>query len=134
MIFVFLKIDLWSEYHQIRVKSFDTLKTTFKTRYGHYEFLVIPLGVTNAPIVFMEYTNLLFQLYMNKFVVIFIDDIFIYSRTPQEHDEHLKIVFSVLREKKLFTKFSKCELWMSEVKFLAHVISQGGVAVDPLRV
>ena len=131
---VFSKIDLRSGYHQIRVKSADVPKTAFRTRYGHYEFLVMPFGVTNAPAVFMDYMNRIFQAYLDQFVVIFIDDILIYSRTPQEHGEHLRIVLSVLQEKQLFAKLSKCEFWMSEVKFLGHVISRGGVAVDPSKV
>ncbi|XP_058725857.1 uncharacterized mitochondrial protein AtMg00860-like [Vicia villosa] len=94
----------------------------------------MPFGVTNAPVVFMDYMNRVFQPYLDQFVVIFIDDILIYSRTIEEHMEHLRIVLSVLREKRLFAKFSKCEFWMSEVKFLGHVISGGGVAVDPSKV
>ncbi|XP_058767821.1 uncharacterized protein LOC131641531 [Vicia villosa] len=105
-----------------------------QTRYGHYEFLVMPFGVTNAPSVFMDYMNRVFQPYLDQFVVIFIDDILIYSRTIEEHMEHLRIVLSVLREKQLFAKFSNCEFWMSEVKFLGHVISGGGAAVDPSKV
>ncbi|XP_058762994.1 uncharacterized protein LOC131636407 [Vicia villosa] len=105
-----------------------------QTRYGHYEFLVMPFGVTNAPAVFMDYMNRVFQPYLDQFVVIFINDILIYSRTIEEHMEHLRIVLSVLREKQLFAKFSKCEFWMSEFKFLGHVISCDGVAVDPSKV
>ncbi|XP_058760196.1 uncharacterized protein LOC131633499 [Vicia villosa] len=132
--FIRPSIDLRSGYHQIRVKSSDVSKTAFRTRYGHYEFLVMPFGVTNAPAVFMDYMNRVFQPYLDQFVVIYIDDILIYSRTIEEHMEHLRIVLSVLREKQLFAKFSKCEFWMSEVKFLGHVICGGGVAVDPSKV
>ncbi|XP_050914925.1 uncharacterized protein LOC127129853 [Lathyrus oleraceus] len=110
---VFSKIDLRSGYHQIRIKSSDVPKTAFRTRYGHYEFLVMPFGVTNAPVVLLDYMNRIFQLYLDQFVVIFIDDILIYSRTPQEHGEHLRIVLSVLQEKQLFSKLSKCEFWMN---------------------
>ncbi|GAU10603.1 hypothetical protein TSUD_418240, partial [Trifolium subterraneum] len=131
---IFSKIDLRSGYHQIRIRTFDVSKTAFKTRYGHYEFLVMPFGLTNAPAIFMDYMNIIFQPYLDKFVVIFIDDILIYSKDPQEHAEHLRIVLNILREKQLYAKFSKCEFWLSEVKFLGHVISQGGVSVDPSKV
>jgi len=131
---VFSKIDLRSGYHQIRIKSTDVSKTAFRTRYGHYEFLVMSFGVTNAPAVFMDYTNRIFQPYLDQFVIIFIDDILIYSKSPQEHAHHLSIVLSILREKQLFANFSKCKFWLSEVKFLGHVISQGGVAVDQSKV
>ncbi|XP_050897070.1 uncharacterized mitochondrial protein AtMg00860-like [Lathyrus oleraceus] len=94
----------------------------------------MPFGVTNAHAVFMDYMNWIFQPYLNQLVVIFIDDILIYSRTPQEHGEHLRIVLLVLQENQLFAKLSKCEFWMNEVRFLGHVISQGGVSVDPSKV
>ncbi|GAU49923.1 hypothetical protein TSUD_180410 [Trifolium subterraneum] len=131
---IFSKIDLRSGYHQIRIRTSDVSKTAFRTRYGHYEFLVMPFGLTNAPAVFMDYMNRIFQPYLDKFVVIFIDDILIYSKDPREHAEHLRIVLNILREKQLYAKFSKCEFWLSEVKFLGHVISQGGVSVDPSKV
>jgi len=131
---VFSKIDLRSGYHQIRIKSSDVSKTAFKTRYGHYEFLVMSFGVTNAPAVFMDYMNRIFQPYLDQFVISFIDDIFTYSKSPQEHAQHLRIELSILHEKQLFAKFSKCEFWLSKVMFLGHVISQGGVAVDQSKV
>jgi len=106
---VFSKIDLRSGYHQIKVKDEDMQKTTFRTRYGHCEYSVMPFGVTNAPGVFMEYMNRIFHDYLDHFVVVFIDDIFIYSKTEEEHAEHLKIVLQVLKEKKLYAKLSKCE-------------------------
>ncbi|GAU37353.1 hypothetical protein TSUD_395350 [Trifolium subterraneum] len=131
---IFSKIDLRSGYHQIRIRTSDVSKTASRTRYGHYEFLIMPFGLTNAPTVFMDYMNIIFQPYLDKFVVIFINDILIYSKDPQEHAEHLRIVLHILREKQLYAKFSKCEFWLSEVKFLGHVISQGGVSVDPSKV
>jgi hypothetical protein len=131
---VFSKIDLRSGYHQIRVKAEDIPKTAFRTRYGHYEYAVMPFGVTNAPGVFMEYMNRIFHSYLDHFVVVFIDDILIYSKTEEEHAEHLRIVLETLREKKLYAKLSKCEFWMKEVCFLGHVISSGGIAVDPAKV
>jgi hypothetical protein len=131
---VFSKIDLRSGYHQIRVKAEDIPKTAFRTRYGHYEYSVMPFGVTNAPGVFMEYMNRIFHSYLDKFVVVFIDDILVYSKTEEEHAEHLRIVLKTLREKKLYAKLSKCEFWLKEVSFLGHVISSGGIAVDPSKV
>ncbi|GAU22844.1 hypothetical protein TSUD_282110 [Trifolium subterraneum] len=112
---IFSKIDLRSGYHQIRIRTSNVSKIAFRTRYGHYEFLVMPFGLTNAPAVFMDYMNRIFQPYLDKFVVIFIDDILIYSKDPQEHAEHLRIVLNIMREKQLYAKFSKSEFWLSEV-------------------
>ncbi|RHN78856.1 putative nucleotidyltransferase, Ribonuclease H [Medicago truncatula] len=131
---VFSKIDLRSSYHQIKVKDEDMQKTAFKTRYGHYEYKVMPFGVTNAPEVFMEYMNRIFHAFLDRFVVVFIDDILIYSKTEEEHVEHLKIALQVLKEKKLYAKLSKCEFWLKEVSFLGHVISGDGIVVDPSKV
>ncbi|XP_052726015.1 uncharacterized protein LOC128194444 [Vigna angularis] len=131
---VFSKIDLRSGYHQIRVKEDDIQKTAFRSRYGHYEYVVMPFGVTNAPAIFMDYMNRIFRPYLDKFVVVFIDDILIYSKTQAEHEEHLRAVLTVLREKELYAKLSKCEFWMKEVQFLGHVVSAGGISVDPAKV
>ena len=106
-------------------------KTAFRTRYGHYEFLVMPFGLTNAPAAFMDLMNRVFKPYLDTFVIIFIDDILVYSRSEEEHAEHLRIVLQTLRNKKLYAKFSKCEFWLEEVVFLGHVISTEGVYVDP---
>ncbi|XP_047148657.1 uncharacterized protein LOC124820912, partial [Vigna umbellata] len=131
---VFSKMDLRSGYHQIRVKEGDIQKTAFRSRYGHYEYVVMPFGVTNAPAVFMDYMNRIFRPYLDKFVVVFIDDILIYSKRCEEHEEHLRLVLGVLREKELYAKLSKCEFWMKEVQFLGHVVSAGGISVDPAKV
>ncbi|WVZ19821.1 hypothetical protein V8G54_007143 [Vigna mungo] len=109
-------------------------KTTFRSRYGHYEYVVMPFGVTNAPAIFMDYMNRIFRPFLAKFMVVFIDDILVYSKSREEHEEHLRIVLGVLREKKLYAKLSKCEFWMEEVQFLGHVISAGGISVDPAKV
>ena len=106
---VFSKIVLRSGYHQILVKADDVQKTAFRSRYGHYEYVVMPFGVTNALVVFMDYMNRIFQPFLDKFVVVFIDNILIYSRTHEEHAEHLRLVLGVLREKQLYAKLSKCE-------------------------
>nr|KYP39787.1 Retrovirus-related Pol polyprotein from transposon 17.6 [Cajanus cajan] len=131
---VFSKIDLRFGYHQIWVKKEDIPKTAFRTRYGHYEYVVMPFGVMNAPAIFMDYMNRIFRPFLDKFVVVFIDDILVYSRSMEEHREHLRIVLQVLKEKQFFAKLSKCEFWLSEVKFLGHVISAQGIAVDPTKV
>ncbi|XP_052728435.1 uncharacterized protein LOC128195239 [Vigna angularis] len=131
---VFSKIDLRSGYHQIRVREDDIQKTAFRSRYGHYEYVVMPFGVTNAPAVFMDYMNRIFRPYLDRFVVVFIDDILIYSKTQDEHEEHLRAVLLVLREKELYAKLSKCEFWMKEVQFFGHVVSVGGISVDPAKV
>jgi len=116
------------------VKAEDISKTAFRTRYGHYEYYVMPFGVTNAPSVFMEYMNPIFHPYLDQFVVVFIDNILVYSKSEEEHVEHLRIVLQVLKEKQLFAKLSKCEFWLGEVSFLGHVILRGGIAVDPSKI
>jgi len=131
---VYSKIDLKSGYHQIRVKAEDIQKTTFRIRYCHYEYLVMPFGVTNAPAIFMDYMNRIFHEFLDKFVVVFIDDILIYSKNLEEHERHLRIVLQILRERQLYGKWSKCEFWLKEVQFLGHVISQNGIAVDSSKV
>nr|AAM74314.2 Putative retroelement [Oryza sativa Japonica Group]ABB47411.1 retrotransposon protein, putative, Ty3-gypsy subclass [Oryza sativa Japonica Group] len=131
---VFSKINLCSGYHQLRIREEDIPKTAFTTRYGLFECIVMSFGLTNAPAFFMNLMNKVFMEYLEKFVVVFIDDILIYSKTKEEHEEHLRLALEKLREHQLYAKFSKCEFWLPEVKFLGHVISAGGVAVDPSNV
>ncbi|GJS07861.1 putative nucleotidyltransferase, ribonuclease H [Tanacetum coccineum] len=122
----FSKIDLRSGYHQLRVHEDDIPKTAFRTRYGHFEFTVMPFGLTNAPAVFMDLMNRVCKPYLDKFVIVFIDDILIYSKTKEDHEVHLGLVLELLRKEKLYAKFSKCEFWLQEVHFLGHVVNQNG--------
>ncbi|KAK6229056.1 hypothetical protein SCA6_018007 [Theobroma cacao] len=131
---VFSRVDLRSGYHQLRIKEQDVPKTAFRTRYGHYEFLVTPFGLTNAPTTFMDLMNRVFHPYLDKFVIVFIDDILVYSRDNDEHANHLRIVLQTLRERQLYAKFSKCEFWLQEVVFLGHVVSRAGIYVDPKKI
>ena len=129
----FSKIDLRSGYHQLRVRDRDVPKTAFRTRYGHYEFLVMSFGLTNAPAAFMDLMNRVFREYLDSFVIVFIDDILIYSKTKEEHAQHLRLTLQVLRQHQLYAKFSKCEFWLRSVTFLGHVVSDQGVEVDPRK-
>ncbi|KAA0045414.1 pol protein [Cucumis melo var. makuwa] len=131
---VFSKIDLRSGYHQLRIKDGDVPKTAFRSRYGHYEFIVMSFGLTNAPAVFMDLMNRVFREFLDTFVIVFIDDILIYSKTEVEHEEHLRMVLQTLRDNKLYAKFSKCEFWLKQVSFLGHVVSKAGVSVDPAKI
>ncbi|KAL0406326.1 UNVERIFIED_CONTAM: Transposon Tf2-12 polyprotein [Sesamum latifolium] len=123
---VFSKIDLRSGYWQLRIEEGSIPKTAFRTRYGHYEFVVMPFGLTNAPAAFMSLMNKTLQPFLDQFVIVFIDDILIYSRSPKEHEQHLWTVLQILREKQLYAKFSKCEFLMEEIAFLGHVVSKEG--------
>jgi hypothetical protein len=127
---VFSKIDLRLGYHQLKIWESDILKTAFRTRYGLYEYTVMSSGLTNAPAYFMYLMNKVFMEYLDRFVVVFIDDILIFSKTMEEHEEHLRLVLEKLRSNQLYAKFSKCEFWLTEVALLGHVISAGGVSVD----
>ena len=131
--YVFSMIDLRSGYHQLRIRTSDIPKTAFTTRYGLYEFTVMSFGLTNAPTYFMYLMNHVFMEYLDKFIV-FIDDILVYSKNEEEHEEHLRLVLQKLREHQLYAKLSKCKFWLREVSFLGHIISNAGVAVDPKKV
>jgi hypothetical protein len=131
---VFSKIDLRSGYHQIKIRASDIPKTAFSTRYGLHEFLVMSFGLTNAPAYFMYLKNSVFMLELDKFIVVFIDDILVYSKNEEEHAGHLHVVLQRLREHHLYAKLSKCDFWLKEIKFLGHTISQVGIAVDPDKV
>ncbi|GJW73523.1 putative reverse transcriptase domain-containing protein [Tanacetum coccineum] len=125
----FSKIDLRSGYHQLRVREEDVPKTAFRTRYGHFEFMVMPFSLTNAPTVFMDLMNHVCKPYLDKFVIVFIDDILIYSKSKEEHEVHLKL----LEKEKLYGKISKCEFWLQEVCILGHVVNSEGIRVNPSK-
>ncbi|GJY96467.1 putative reverse transcriptase domain-containing protein [Tanacetum coccineum] len=131
---VYSKIDLRSGYHQLRVHEEDIPKIVFRTRYGHYEFQVMLFGLTNAPAVFMDLMNRVYKPYLDRFVIVFIDDILIYSKSRKEHEGHLKLILKLLKEEELYAKFSKCEFWLLKVQFLGHVIDSKGIHVDPTNI
>ena len=131
---VYCKINLRTGYHQLRVRETDIPKTAFRTRYGHFEFTVMPFGLTNAPAAFMNLMHRGFQPYLDQFVVVFVDVILIYSQSEWEHEYHLRIVLQLLRDHQLYAKFSKCEFWLTEVRFSRHVVSTSSVSVDPEKV
>jgi hypothetical protein len=131
---VFSKIDLRSGYHQMKIRPSDIPKMAFSTRYGLYEFTIMSFGLTNAPAYFMNLMNMVFMEYLDRFVVVFIDDILIYSKSDSDHEEHLRLVLQKLRDNQRYAKYSKCEFWIDEVPFLGHIISNGGISVDPAKV
>nr|GEZ64589.1 putative reverse transcriptase domain-containing protein [Tanacetum cinerariifolium] len=131
---VYSKIDLRSGYHQLRVREEDIPKTAFRTRYGHYEFQVMPFGLTNAPAVFMDLMNRVCKTYLDKFVIVFIDDIMIYSKSKKEHEEHFKLILEFIKKEELYAKISKCENWIPNVQFVSHVIDSKGIHVDPAKI
>jgi hypothetical protein len=131
---VFSKIDLRSGYHQLKIQESDIPKIAFHTRYGLYEYTVMYFGLTNAPAYFMYLMNKVFMEYLDKFLVVFIDDILIFLKTEEEHETHLRLVLEKLRAHQLYAKFGKYKFWLSEVAFLGHVISVRGVLVDPSKV
>ena len=131
---MFSKIDLRSGYYQLKIRPQDILKTAFITRYGLYECTVMSFGLTNAPAYFMYLMNKVFMEYLDKFVIVFIDDIHVFSKTEEEHEQHLRMVLDKLREHQLYTKFSKCEFWLHKVGFLGHVLTEEGLSVDPAKI
>ncbi|KAL0544931.1 hypothetical protein IC582_020061 [Cucumis melo] len=131
---VFSKIELRSRYHQLRIKDSYIPKIAFHSRYGHYEFIVMSFGLKNALAVFMNLMNRVFKDFLDTFVIVFIDDILVFSRTEAEHEEHLRMVLETLRANKLYEKFSICEFWLKQVSFLGHVVSKDGVSIDPTKI
>ena len=131
---IFSKIDLRSGYHQLRIKDVNVHKAMFRTRYGHYKFLVMPFGLTNTPAAFMDLMNRVFRPYVDQFVVMFIDDILVYSKDRENHDTHLRVVLETLRKEQLYAKLSKCEFWLNELSFLGHIVSKEGIRVDAKKI
>ena len=131
---IYSKIDLCTGYHQLRVREADIPKTAFRMRYGHFEFTVVPFGLTNTLATFMDLMHRVFQPYLDQFVVVFIDNILIYSKSEEEHEDHFRIILQALKEHQLYAKFNKCEFWLTKVRFLGHVVSTSGVSVDPEKV
>nr|GEY01057.1 hypothetical protein [Tanacetum cinerariifolium] len=131
---VYSKIDPRSGYHQLCIREEDIPITAFRTRYGHYEFQVMPFELTNAPVVFMDLMNHVCKPYLDKFMIVFINDILIYSKNKEEHGEHLKTILKLLKDGKLDAKFSKCDFWLNFVQFLRHVIDNSGIHVDPAKI
>jgi hypothetical protein len=131
---VFSKIDLQLGYHQLKIRGCDIPKTAIISTYGLYEYTVMSFGLTNAPAYFMFLMNKVFMEYLDKFVVVFINDILVYSRGEEEHEEQLHLAFQKLRGHRLYAKLRKCEFWMKQVAFLGHVVLKGGISVDPSKV
>jgi hypothetical protein len=126
---IFSKIELRSRYHQVRIKEEDINKKAFRTRYGQYEFLVEPFGITNALAIFMCLMNNIFRNYLDKFVIVFLDDILINSNFEEEHEHHLRLVLQVLREHKIYSKIIKCSFYQEQIHYLVHIISEQGITV-----
>jgi hypothetical protein len=131
---VFSKIDLQSGYHQLKIQESDIPKIAFIIRYRLYEYTVMSFGLTNAPTYFMYLMNKVFMEYLDKFIVVFIDDVLVYSRNEEEHMEHLHLVLQILREHQLYPKLSKCEFWLKQFSLLGHIILEGGISLDPSKI
>jgi hypothetical protein len=128
---IFSKLDIRYGYHQMRINEEDISKTTFRTRYGHYEFTMVSFGLSNTPAVFMCLMNGVLRDYLDKFVIVFLDDILVYSKLEEEHEKHLRMVLQVLREHQLYAKLSKCSFYQRQIHYLGHIISEEGIVVDP---
>jgi len=131
---VFSKVDLRSRYHQFRIKNEDVPKPAFHTQYGHYEFFVLPIGLTNAPAFFMDLMNRVFRSFLEKFVVVFIGDTLVYTKTRGEHANHLRMVLKTLEGHKLYAKLKKCEFWLEKAQFLGHIVTKDGILVNLTKV
>ena len=131
---VYSKIYLRTGYHKLRFRETDIPKIVFKTRYGHFEFTVMPFRLTNVPTAFIDLMHRVFQPYLDHFVIVFVDDILIYSQSEWEHEYHLRIVLQLLRDHQLYAKFSKCKFWLTEGRFLGHLVLASGMSVDPEKV
>ena len=131
---VFLKINLRLSYHQLKIRKEDEPETAFCTRYRHYGFLLLPFGLTNGPAFFMDLMNRVFRPFLDKFIIVFIDDILVYSKTREEHANHLRMVLKTLEEHKLYAKLKKCEFWLEKVQFLGHIVTKDGISVDLTKV
>ena len=131
---VFCKIDLRSSYHEVRIKDEGIHKKTLRTRYGNYDFVVVPFGLTNAPTTFMCHMNSVFNKYLDKFVLVFLDDILVYSKNEKEHEENLILTLQLLREDQLYAKLSKCDFYRDRIQYLGHIISEEGTSVDPEKI
>eukprot|EP00253_Pinus_taeda_P002609 PITA_02609 len=127
---IFSKIDLRFRYYHVCIKEEDIYKTTFRTRYGHYEFVVVPFGLNNALATFMCLMNSVLRPYLDNFVIVFIDDILVYSKNEEEHAEHLATILMLLREHQLYAKLNKCSFFQTKVHYLGHVVSKEGIAID----
>jgi hypothetical protein len=131
---IFSKIDLRSGYHQVRIKEEEIHKTTFRTRYGHYEFVVVPFGLTNAPIFFMFLMNDIFRNYLDNFVIVFLDDILVYFKSEEKDEHHLRLVLQVMREHRLYSKMSKFYFYQNHIHYFGQIISKYGIAVYPEKI
>ena len=131
---IFSKIDLRSRYHQVRIKDEDINKTSFRTRYGHYKFTVVPFGLSNAPVIFMCLMNGVFREYLYKFVMVFLDDTLVYSKSEEEHEHHLRMVLQVLRVHQMYGKLRNCSFYQNIIHYLGHIISEEGIAVGPKNI